>query len=288
MEARNIDEKTVSSFGSQWSTYDQARLPDDEMTTKRFKEYFAIFPWNDLPDRAVGVDVGCGSGRWAVRVAPKVGTLHCVDASEQALVVARRNLARQPNCKFHLASVDAIPLPQGSVDFVYSLGVLHHVPDTMAGIESCVSLLKPGAPFLVYLYYALDQRPWWFRAIWKATDILRRAITRLPYWPKRVITEAIAILVYWPIARFSAMLEYLGRDPSGLPLSWYRDKRLYIMRTNAYDRFATPLEQRFSRTQIEAMMRKAGLQDISFSENPPFWCAVGRRPGKLRLALRSL
>ena len=74
------------------------------MTTKRFKEYFAIFPWNDLPDRAVGVDVGCGSGRWAVRVAPKVGTLHCVDASEQALVVARRNLARQPNCTFHLVA----------------------------------------------------------------------------------------------------------------------------------------------------------------------------------------
>ena len=63
MEATNIDDKTVSSFGLQWATYDQARLPEDERTAQRFQEYFAIFPWNTLPDRAVGADVGCGSGR---------------------------------------------------------------------------------------------------------------------------------------------------------------------------------------------------------------------------------
>jgi SAM-dependent methyltransferase len=168
------------------------------------------------------------------------------------------------------------------MDFVYSLGVLHHVPDTMAGIRACVSLLKPGAPFLVYLYYALDQRPWWFRAIWKATDIVRRGIARLPYWLKRALTEVIAIVVYWPVARFCAVVERLGGDPKGLPLSWYRDNSLYIMRTNAFDRFATPLEQRFTRARIETMMLQAGLEDIRFSENPPFWCAVGRRPGQLR------
>jgi SAM-dependent methyltransferase len=279
MEIRNIDENTVSSFGLQWSTYDQNRLPGDEKTAQRFEEYFAIFPWNTLPDRAVGADIGCGSGRWALRVAPRVGILHCVDASEQAIMVARRNLADQRNCAFHHASVDAIPLPPGSMDFVYSLGVLHHVPDTMAGIEACVALLKPGAPFLVYLYYALDQRPWWFRAVWKGTDVVRRGISRLPFWPKRGLTEVIAIAVYWPVARFCAVVERLGGDPDGLPLSWYRDKSLYIMRTNAFDRFATPLEQRFSRARIEAMMRKAGLQDIRFSDNLPFWCAVGRRQG---------
>jgi hypothetical protein len=87
----------------------------------------------------------------------------------------------------------------------------------------------------------------------------------------------IALTVYWPIARFAALVERLGRDPAVLPLSWYRDKSFYTMRTNAFDRFATPLEQRFSRPQIEAMMRKAGLDDIRFSDGPPFWCAVGRR-----------
>jgi hypothetical protein len=107
MEVRNIDEKTVSSFGAQWSTYDQSRLPRDEKTAQRFEEYFAIFPWDALPDHAMGADVGCGSGRWALRVAPRVGMLHCIDASADALGVAQRNLTTEPNCVFHHASVDA-------------------------------------------------------------------------------------------------------------------------------------------------------------------------------------
>jgi ubiquinone/menaquinone biosynthesis C-methylase UbiE len=277
MNTRNLDERTVRSFGAQWSAYDQNRLSADERTARRFAEYFAIFPWDSLPEGAVGADVGCGSGRWALLVSPRVGTLHCIDPSDQALVAARRNLAGQPNCHFHQASVDAIPLPPGSMDFCYSLGVLHHVPDTMAGIETCVTLLKPGAPLLLYLYYALDDRPWWYRLIWQVTDIVRRSISRLPLWPKRALTETIALTVYWPIARFAALVERMGYDPEGLPLSWYRDKSLYTMRTNSFDRFATPLEQRFSRAQIETMMRDAGLDDIRFSERPPFWCAVGRR-----------
>jgi SAM-dependent methyltransferase len=277
MTTSNVDERTVRSFGAQWSAYDQNRLSTDERTPRRFGEYFGIFPWDSLPKEAVGADVGCGSGRWALLVAPRVGTLHCVDASEQALTAARRNLVGQPNCHFHQASVDAIPIPPCSLDFCYSLGVLHCVPDTMAGIEACVTLLKPGAPFLLYHMYALDDRPWWFRSIWKSMDIVRRGISRLPVWPRRVLTELIALTVYWPVARFAALVERLGCNPAVLPLSWYRDKSFYTMRTNAHDRFATPLEHRFSRPQIEVMMRKAGLDDICFSDRPPFWCAVGRR-----------
>jgi SAM-dependent methyltransferase len=276
MAERNIDEKTVRSFGEEWSAYDQSRLSDEE-SARRFDEYFSVFPWDDLPDGAVGADIGCGSGRWALRVAPRVGALHCIDASEQALAVARQNLAGQPNCRFHQASVDAISLPPGSMDFCYTIGVLHHVPDTLEGIKACVALLKPGAPLLIYLYYALENRPWWFRAIWKSTDLLRRGIARLPFWPKRAVTEAIALVVYWPLSRLCALIEYLGGDPAGLPLSYHRHDSFYTMRTDALDRFGTRLEQRFSRVQIEAMMRKAGLDDIFFSETPPFWCAVGRR-----------
>jgi len=273
---QNIDEKTVRSFGEEWSAYDQSLLPEEE-SARRFDEYFSIFPWNSLPSGAVGADIGCGSGRWALRVAPRVRILHCIAARDQSLAVARRNLAGYANCRFHHASVGAIPLPPGSIDFCYTIGVLHHVPDTLAGIRACVALLKPGAPLLLYLYYALENRPFWFRLIWRITDILRRAIARLPFWPKRVVTETIAITVYWPLARLSALIEYMGGDPAGLPLSYHRHDSLYTMRTDAFDRFGTRLEQRFSRAQIEAMLRLAGLEEIRFSEAAPFWCAVGRR-----------
>jgi len=66
------------------------------------------------------------------------------------------------NIVFNQTTVDAPGIPAGSQDFGYSLGVLHHVPDTAAAIRSCVTLLKPGAPLLLYLYYAFDNRPVWF------------------------------------------------------------------------------------------------------------------------------
>ncbi len=279
MSTANLDKTTVQSFGREWSTYDQNRLLPLESMRGRFEEYFGIFPWQTLPPNAVGADVGCGSGRWARYVAPRVGTLHCLDASGEALNVARANLSTDANCQFHHASVDAIPLETESLDFCYSIGVLHHVPDTLAGIKACARLLKPGAPLLLYLYYALDQRPPWFRAIWRGSDLIRRGVSRLPFGAKRFVTEALAFTVYWPLARFAALVERAGGNPEGLPLSSLRDKPLYTMRTNSFDRFGTPLEQRFSRAEIETMMRQADLEEIRFSEAPPFWCAVGRRRG---------
>ena len=134
-----------------------------------------------MPPNAVGIDVGCGSGRWAQLVAPRVGHLHVLDASAAALEVARENLQGLANISFHHATIDAIPLPDRSLDFAYSLGVLHHIPDTARGIGDIGRKLKPGAPFLVYLYYAFENRPAWFRAIWRASDGMRRIVSRLPH-----------------------------------------------------------------------------------------------------------
>jgi SAM-dependent methyltransferase len=269
----NLDQKTVASFGDEWSRFDQSGMDDKDLDAG-FRQYFLIFPWNSLPLDAEGFDMGCGSGRWARLVAGHVGKLHCIDPSA-ALAVARRRLADLPNVEFHQASVDDPGLAQESQDFGYSLGVLHHVPHTAAAIRDCVKLLKPGAPLLLYLYYAFDQRPAWFRALWRLSDLIRRFICCLPAPAKHVLTDLIAMTVYWPLSRGASLLEWLGMDVEGLPLSFYRHHGLYTLRTDARDRFGTPLEQRFTKSQIEEMMIDAGLQDIRFSTEPPYWCAVG-------------
>jgi SAM-dependent methyltransferase len=230
-----------------------------------------------LPAGAVGFDAGCGSGRWAQQVAPRVGRLHCVDASAQALEVARRNLADVDNCTFEVASVDAMSLADGSMDFGYSLGVLHHIPDTEAGLRACVRKLKPGAPFLLYLYYAFDNRPRWFRALWRASDAVRRVVSRAPGPGRYLLSQALALGVYWPLARTARLLERRGRDVESFPLSIYRDASVYVMRNDALDRFGTRLERRFTRAEITAMMTSAGLLAVRTSDAPPYWCAVGFR-----------
>lgn len=274
----NADPTVTSGFGREWSTFTQGAGALDAAERERlFGEYFAIFPWSELPMEAEGLDAGCGSGRWALQVSARVGRLHALDASADALAVARQNLANSPNVTFHHASVGDIPLPDRSLDFAYSLGVLHHVPDTTGAIRHIASKLKPGAPFLIYLYYALDNRPFWFRALWRSTDAGRALISRLPPSLRLLASQLIAATVYWPLARACTLLNGLGMSTRTIPLEAYKDRSFYTMRTDAYDRFCTSLEKRFSRAEIQRMLEDAGFARITFSEQVPFWCAVGRK-----------
>jgi ubiquinone/menaquinone biosynthesis C-methylase UbiE len=272
----NLDTRTVDGFGEEWSRFDQSGMAEDEIA-EQFGRYFAVFPWDEMSANSVGFDLGCGSGRWAKIAAQRIGKLHCIDASSAALDVARKNLSGVANVEFHNASVDSIPIEDSSMDFGYSLGVLHHVPDTAGGIRACVNKLKPGAPFLVYLYYAFDNRPAWFRTVWKASDLLRRGVCSLPFGLKRIVTDAIALFIYFPSAKLAKFLELIGFNVDVLPLSTYRKHSFYTMRTDALDRFGTRLEQRFTREQIREMMQSAGLGDIRFGDDTPYWCAVGIR-----------
>jgi ubiquinone/menaquinone biosynthesis C-methylase UbiE len=273
----NVDPQVARGFGREWSTF---RQDTDHLSPQQrqeiFDDYFRIFPWRLLPPGGgSGIDVGCGTGRWSMLVAPRVEHLHLLDASAEALAVARQNLKPATNVSFHAASVAEIPLPAQSLDFAYSLGVLHHVPDTEAAIAAIAAKLKPGAPFLVYLYYALDNRAAWYRALWRISNIARVVISRLPHPLRLALSQTIALLVYWPLARGGRALSRCGLSVRALPLSYYADKSFYVMRTDAYDRFCTRLEKRFTRGEIERMLKDAGFIDIQFSDAVPFWCAVG-------------
>ncbi len=272
---KNIDIKTVEGFGDEWVRFDQSELPVAELQSI-FDSYFSIFPWSVLPKDAIGFDLGCGSGRWARLSSPRVRQLHCIDPSI-ALDIARKNLAENKNCIFHSATVDAIPLENESMDFGYSLGVLHHVPDTEAGIKACVLKLKKGAPFLLYLYYAFDNRPWWFQLVWRLSDMIRFLVCRMPYGLRYFISQIFAFFVYLPLAKMALYAKKMGINVKNFPLTDYRNRSFYTMRTDALDRFGTRLEQRFTKNQIKEMMERSGLERIEFSKNMPYWCAVGYR-----------
>jgi ubiquinone/menaquinone biosynthesis C-methylase UbiE len=272
----NTDLRTVAGFGEEWARFQQDRLSDAE-ASRLFEEYFALFPWRGIGMESVGLDIGCGSGRWAKRVAPRVAKLHALDASAEALDVARMQLREHNNVLFHHASVSEIPLPDESLDFAYSLGVLHHVPETQAAFNAVAAKLKHGAPFLTYLYYSFENRPVWFRALWRVSDFLRRMISAMPARMRHWATDPIALFVYYPLATSARVMEFLGVLPRAWPLSGYRNVSFYTMRTDALDRFGTSLEKRYSRAEIEEFYRKAGFTEIKVSENFPYWCAIGAK-----------
>ena len=277
---KNQDKNTVDGFGDEWSRFDQLDLPQAEQQLL-FDEYFSVFPWKKISKESTGFDLGCGTGRWAKSVAPKVKKLICIDPSS-ALDIAKKNLSNFDNCVFDSATVDEMPMQDNSMDFGYSLGVLHHVPDTALGIKQCVKKLKIGAPLLLYLYYRFDNRPWWFRLIWFVTDLLRRIVSKMPYKLRYVSSQIISIIVYLPLARFALFLEKLNFNVSNFPLSSYKNLSFYTMRTDALDRFGTRLEQRFTRNEIKNMMQNAGLENIEFSNSKPFWVAVGNKSSDVK------
>ena len=86
----------------------------------------------------------------------------------------------------------------------------------------------------------------------------------------------IACFIYLPIARLGNILEFLKLPVKSWPLSDYRKKSFYTMRTDALDRFGTKLEHRYTKKEISEMMHNSGLENINFDEeNAPYWCAVG-------------
>jgi len=283
----NIDKATVDSFGTEWSEFSQDSLNELEHN-QMFQSYFGIFPWDALPKKAEGFDMGCGSGRWAKLVAERVFKLNCVDPSAAALEVARKNLSDMSNVNFLNNGVSDCVLLDESQDFGYSLGVLHYIPDTEEAMASCTRLLKPAAPFLVYLYFRFDNKPKWYAWLWSASNLVRKLVSKAPEKTKLLITNFIAAFIYYPLAR-AALLgkklglrlgKKLGLRVENWPLSSYRANSFYTMRTDSRDRFGTPLEHRFTRIEITKMMENCDLENITFSPNFPFWCMVGYKKTK--------
>ena len=221
--------------------------------------------------------MGCGSGRWASLVAPKVSQLTCIDPSDVVLDVAKNRLKDFSNITYVNAGVSDNPLPPNSQDFGYSLGVLHHIPNTVEALKDCVKILKPGAPFLIYLYYKFDNRPLWYALVWRVSDIIRRLISSTPPRLKAILTNLIAFAIYLPLARMALIAEKIGFNVNNWLLSSYRTTSFYTMKTDSRDRFGTPLEKRFTRLEITEMMQIAGLDNIKFSDRTPYWCAVGQK-----------
>ncbi len=106
---------------------------------------------------------------------------------------------------------------------------------------------------------------------------MRKAITVLPFPVRKFVTSILAGQIYWPLAGGARLLDRLGINVANIPLSAYRHKSFYTMRTDSLDRFGTRLEHRYTRAEITAMMDAAGLEQIEFSEEVPFWVSVGRK-----------
>jgi len=272
----NTDKKTIESFGLEWNAFNSF---EDAELENIGNEYFDIINETHINSTSTVLDVGCGTGRWSRYISGKVAQVEAIDPSDAVMNAVQFNSGIK-NIRVSQAGVDCIPFADESFDLVFSLGVLHHIPDTQKAMQSCVQKVKKGGHFLVYLYYDLDNRGFLFRALFRFSNLFRRAICKLPFGLKKAVCTTIAFLVYFPLARTGTLFKRLF-PTSGfyekIPLFYYHNKSFHIMKNDALDRFGTPLEQRFTKQQIADMMSRCGLSELVFSTKTPYWHAVGKK-----------
>jgi len=271
----NIDITTVEAFGDEWTKF--SHFSNEEIETIATQHYFDIVKPEWIVNKQV-LDVGCGTGRWTKYVAKYAATVDAVDPSK-AIEAAAVLLSDCNNVRLSRTSVDNLPFANESFDFVFSLGVLHHIPDTQLAMTRCVDKLKTNGYFLTYLYYKFENRGFAFKALFSVADIIRQITSRLPPFAKNLICDFIAIVIYFPFIICGWVLKKMGLNKLSqkTPLHFYIGKTFNVIRNDARDRFGTPLEQRFTKDEIRVMMENSGLTDIVFSEKETYWHSIGRK-----------
>jgi SAM-dependent methyltransferase len=271
----NIDNKVIQSFGDEWEKF--YKFSDKEIENIG-AEYFGFLPKEIINKETTVLDVGCGTGRWSKYLSSRVKSIDAIDPSK-AIFYADKLLANVDNVRLSITTADKIPFDNESFDFVMSVGVLHHIPNTQQAIIDCVSKVKKGGYFYVYLYYALDNKSVFYKLLFKIVNIIRLMVSRMPPKLKKIACDILAFMLYMPLVLTGRFLSKIGlpKLAKSLPLSEYQNRTLFVIRNDSLDRFGTVLEQRFSKVQIKDMLQKAGLVDIIIPDEPIHWAAIGKK-----------
>jgi SAM-dependent methyltransferase len=270
----NIDQGVIDSFGHEWATFDYGETETTEALNNQFDAYCAPIELRQFdPKNSIAGDFGAGSGRWASRLVPYFSLVYALEPSDGASKVLKDKFSNEAKIVVLQETVGANSIPLESLDLAMSLGVLHHIPDTGRAIKDVSLRIKPGGMLLCYLYYSLENKPFFYKLIFKVVNTVRQVVSLLPQRIKRIVCSSIAAVIYWPLARFSKLINKLGMNTSNIPLHHYADMPFVMLANDALDRFGTSLEQRFSKAEITEMLALAGfdISTLRFSEIEPFW-----------------
>ena len=97
------------------------------------------------------LEFGCGTGGTALLHAPFVGHIRAVDVSPRMIEIANANKAASGedlNVTFEAGSIESLTIPDGALDAVLGLSILHLVEDLPLVLKKVHAMLKPGGVFI--------------------------------------------------------------------------------------------------------------------------------------------
>lgn len=141
----------VSTFSFEWKKWRRTQF---DTASRRTSESTFAASTGRRPGELAGklvLDAGCGTGRYMDLAARAGAEVVGVDLS-LAIEVAQENLGRFQNCHFIQANLLRLPFAAESFDFAYSIGVLHHTPNTRNAFLALLPALKPGGEVALWVY----------------------------------------------------------------------------------------------------------------------------------------
>ncbi len=264
-------ERTLASFGFEWTNFDDVREEDEEYARVYFKDLdFASL------DGKVGLDAGCGKGRYTRFLAEHLGATAALDGSA-AVEAAVRNLGSLPSVLVVKSDLREAPFAPSSFDFISSLGVLHHLDDPRAGFERLLTYLAPGGRILLYLYSRPSERGLRAAGLWLSAA-LRTVTVRLPHRVLKAVSAPIAAVLYYGLVvpgeigdrrKVSAL--------SNLPMDAYRGGPLRGLVLDTFDRLSAPVEHRYVWSELAPWFEDAGLV-VDAARDETGWFVLAHRP----------
>lgn len=262
-DAAGFAEDIQFTFGEEWGTFN-AMLDEHEET---FTSYFDLVDLPSLREQRL-CDLGCGMGRWSYFASEHCREIVLVDFSD-AIFVARRTLSQRSNAIFVMADVRQLPFRNDFSDFIFSLGVLHHLP--CPPLPEVARLRDYAPKLLIYLYYALDNRPSYFKSVLGAVSKVRARLSSIRNRTTRsAIVTFIALFVYIPLVALGTLARPFGLARFVPLYEGYKDQGWTAIRQDAYDRFFTRIEHRVSRKEILEVLSGA-FRRIQVSDRLPYW-----------------
>ncbi len=267
-------EKTQKNFAFSWKKF--ANIYEDP---RDFLDWIHPKKREFFRDKVV-LDAGCGTGKHAV-FAAEFGAKEVVafDLSD-AVDVAYEHSRRHPNV--HIVQADIYHLPfRNDYDYLYTIGVLQHLPRPEEGFERLIRLIKKSGWCSIWVYGYEGTG-----LVRKVVDPVRKGITsRLPnsavyaasFFPA-LIFYLLSKVVYRPLAERPPGLRLAARLPMSPYFSFMSQFPLTYIHNSVFDQLIAPITHYFKRGEIEGWFSKAKLEDVLItSRNDMSWRGTGRR-----------